>query len=355
MEDENFLDTEDNLMNLLRETMKNWDERDINVSDIKEECIKHEDTNQDDDTEKPIKRIRGPDKEWDGEETYKDPTEFKASKRRKEIEEFMCKKKSYNTFAGRMEHYICKNAKRRWFKICPVDLKVCYIATSFEIVVFFKNQEHLHEEDPECTTIRNFHFTQAQEEIIKKGINYSFSTKQLLKNLMEAGASTNGKYPTISQLGVKKRKVRNQLKRSLMEKNQELELFQGKGRRSRGGLQGGQVEWHEVASFPCQEEWKRSKEHQEMKQFLQKHAYNSKRGTSTTFYCLQSRKPRGFRRCRRQLKVKYHLNSKKVPPLSSLSSPCHILVISSSSPFMRQCQVEVQVLTFSKKKVLVLF
>ena len=331
MEDENFLDTEDNLMNLLRETMKNWDERDINVSDIKEECIKHEDTNQDDDTEKPIKRIRGPDKEWDGEETYKDPTEFKASKRRKEIEEFMCKKKSYNTFAGRMEHYICKNAKRRWFKNCPVDLKVCYLATSFEIVVFFRNQEHLHEEDPECTTIRNYHFTQAQREIIESAIHYSVSTKKLLKTLKEAGASTNGKYPTFAQLGVKKRNMRNKLKRSFMEKNQEVELFQGKGRRSRGGVQGGRVEWQEVASFSCHKEWERSKEHQEMKLFQQYHSYTSKRGTSTTFNCLQSRKPGGFNRCRRQLKVDCPLNSKKVPQLSSWSSPFFTISFLSSS------------------------
>ena len=261
------VDTQDNLTELIKESMMHVDTKE-DISDIhfvKEEDIQEENIDQKEDPEDlPKRKGRGPETDWDREETYENPSIFNVSTRRKEIDTFLTRRRRYDTFAGRMEHYVCKFSKKTWFKRCPVELKVCYIATSFEIVVFYKNLKHIHEEDLSGYLSLKFHYTQAQRDIIEDGIQNFSSNNRILNNLKEAGASTNGQYPTMDQLLVKKRNMKLKLKKT------EMTLGQEPGRRGRGRPPVTTFKWQKVASFPCLEEWQVAKEHQELEQFFQK-------------------------------------------------------------------------------------
>ena len=68
-------------------------------------------------------------------------------------------------------------------------------------------EKRIHEEEDTYSTPVNFHWIRALEEIIKEGIrNLTKENKLILRNIVDSNSSTNGKFLTLSQLEVKKRK-----------------------------------------------------------------------------------------------------------------------------------------------------
>ena len=149
------------------------------------------------------KKGRGPDIDWQELARYKSQKEFNEGSFNEELK-VMSRRKVYMTEQAEVANYVCKYSKKAGYKVCNVQYKVCYLQTSMDILIFTNEQTHHHEEEKNYSTPVNFHWTLAQEEIIMKGIRDATSNKLILRNIIEAKESTNGKYPTLGQLEVNK-------------------------------------------------------------------------------------------------------------------------------------------------------
>ena len=119
----------------------------------------------------------------------------------------MLRKKTWNTELARNENFVCKYREKRGFKSCPTQYKLCYLSTSMHIVLFSNNEDHIHEEDSDYDTRVNYHWTLAQIKVIEHGVLSRLPNRVILKNLKENGEASNGKYPSLAQLGRKKRLI----------------------------------------------------------------------------------------------------------------------------------------------------
>ena len=120
----------------------------------------------------------------------------------------MTKKSSYDTVQARLEFYCCKHSKGKAFKPCPVFKNVAYLQESYKIAVFHNDdEEHLHELNPNYDTPTNFHFTPEQEKIIEEGIDSNSSNLFILKKIKQRNAHTNGFFPSLLQVGTKKKNM----------------------------------------------------------------------------------------------------------------------------------------------------
>ena len=96
------------------------------------------------------KKTRGPDVDWEEEEIFRNLEEYKLSRfyQETQIDRIMSRQKCYNTEISRTENWCCKFSKRKGFKICEVLYKICYLSTSFDIIVFSNKKKHIDEDDP---------------------------------------------------------------------------------------------------------------------------------------------------------------------------------------------------------------
>ena len=155
-----------------------------------------------------VRKTRGKDIDWEEIEVFSNPVEFKQSNFKKEIDEFMSWKNIWNTELARNENYVCKFKEKRGYKSCQKQYKLCFLSTSMHIAIFCNGQEHLHEEDTEFSTKINYHWTNSQTKIVEQGLIARVPNKVILKNLKDAGEMSNGKYPTLAQVGTKKRNMK---------------------------------------------------------------------------------------------------------------------------------------------------
>ena len=164
-----------------------------------------------------VKKRRGPDKEWFEKETFSDKTSFNESDFKKDLDNAMSKKSFYDTARGKLDFYVCKYTKRKAYKPCPVLIRVTFSQHNLKIVVFNNEEEHCHELNPNYNTPTNFHFTSEQEEIIKDCAN-DLKSVYILRKIKAKNAHTNGSFPSLSQIGTKKRNMRKQKNKTLSYK-----------------------------------------------------------------------------------------------------------------------------------------
>ena len=106
-----------------------------------------------------VKKKRGPDKEWFEKEIFASKTYFDKSELRKDLDDAMTKKSSYDTAREKLEFYVCKYTKRKAYQPCPVFIRVTYYQDNLKIVVFTNEEKQCHELNPNYDTPTNFHFT----------------------------------------------------------------------------------------------------------------------------------------------------------------------------------------------------
>ena len=68
-------------------------------------------------------------------------------------------------------------------------------------------------EDPNYTTACMYHWTLTQESILKESILNGRNNSRILTELKEKGASSAGKWPSLAQVGVKKRNMKKALRK----------------------------------------------------------------------------------------------------------------------------------------------
>ena len=169
-----------------------------------------EELDENEDEEDVSKKTRGKDIEWLDYEMFQGPDEYKQSNLRKELKEMMMRKKKWTNKESRNENFICKYHSKKGWKQCPRQYRVCFSNSSMNIAVFSTAEEHSHHEDPDYSTKENYHWTAKQEAIINRGIKNNIKNSMILRELKEEGAvNGSGNYPTLSQVGVKKRYVKN--------------------------------------------------------------------------------------------------------------------------------------------------
>ena len=120
------------------------------------------------------------------------------------------KKKEWNNRESRNQNFVCKYASKRGWKYCPRQYKVCFLHKVMNIMIYCTPEEHCHEEDENYTTKENYHWTKTQEEIIIKAIKNNVKNSLILRELKEkAAVNGSNKFPTLGQVGVKKRYLKN--------------------------------------------------------------------------------------------------------------------------------------------------
>ena len=167
----------------------------VDQSDFEDQEDEFEDAEEG--QQEPVKRGRGPDKEWFEEGVFDNKASFAESEFKKNLDKEITKKCGYDTVQARLEFYCCKHSKRKAYKPCPVFKKVAYLQESFKIAVFHNDEEHIHEINPNYDTPTNFHFTPEQENIIEEGIDSHSTNFFILKKLKMRNAHTNGVFPSL--------------------------------------------------------------------------------------------------------------------------------------------------------------
>ena len=105
------------------------------MEDVIEEGVEAEEE-MIDEAETEGRRRRGKDFEWEEMVNFKNNHEFEGSEMKAEIVELMTKRKEWKTSWAINQNFTCKFLKKKGFKSCPRQLKVCLISTCFKIVVF---------------------------------------------------------------------------------------------------------------------------------------------------------------------------------------------------------------------------
>ena len=122
---------------------------------------------------------------------------------------FFTKRKTWVTYEGRKETYACKFSQRKGYKVCKRLYTVVYPDTDFRVLVF-EEEDHFHEEASSYKTNQNYHWTKQQEAIVIRGINTHIKNSRILAQLKKENAvNGSGKFPDSTQVGAKKRYMKN--------------------------------------------------------------------------------------------------------------------------------------------------
>ena len=180
----------------------------VDVADIVEEV---EENDEEQDIEDVQKKGRGADILLEEFAHFANPKEYKESDVFSEIKELMSRKSNRPTLDARKEQWVCKYSQKRGYKVCKRQYMVAFPHKSMDVLVFHTpDAEHNHEEDPEYFTKENYSWTTAQEAIVVQGIRNNVKNSLILRQLKEAGATNgSGAYPTLRQVGVKKRYMKS--------------------------------------------------------------------------------------------------------------------------------------------------
>ena len=151
-------------------------------------------------------KARGPEIDWLEEADYESVKDFEASNHKKEIMAFMSARKSSDDRYCQKSGYSCKFGRKRGFKMCPRQLKVCFLNETLggRVTVWSNRMDHLHEANSD--NLKTYLWTDEQLAIIKKYmvIPMRSNTIQILKKMKMVRAISRGKYPTLMQINNKK-------------------------------------------------------------------------------------------------------------------------------------------------------
>ena len=164
---------------------------------------------EDDHEEREQIKRRGKDINWVLEDHYSNENDFMDSEFKNEMDKELTRKKRYRTNDSWAEHWVCKYFNKRGFLPCPRQLKVHYPHTCREIVIWSNEKNHLHVEDVNYKTDIKYHWTIEQENIIRECIRNGRINSLILTELKKKGASLAGLWPSLAQVGVKKRYIKN--------------------------------------------------------------------------------------------------------------------------------------------------
>ena len=181
--------------------------------DVADANINLEEDNLDDAMEEEPTKSKGKGKDviWEYSAEYKSSNEFNMSEFKKEIIETFTRRKSWQTEEAKNYNFCCKYQNKKGFKSCLRQLKICYLSTCHTVVVFSNLESHCHEEDLNYVTKKNYHWTSSQEKVIADHIKYpGKNNNQIILRQFKDEGLTNGSgfYPTLAQLGTKKRNMK---------------------------------------------------------------------------------------------------------------------------------------------------
>ena len=158
---------------------------------------------------------RGKDIAWVEMARYKDKAEYENSVYHLDIRKYFTLRKPRENWYSDNEHYTCKYARKRGFLKCPIQYKVHFLTTSEEVVVEGNTRCHIHKEDTDYTTSKNFHWTIEQTEIVLNGVRNEASTKVIKRNLKDANVFSEDNFPSQSQLTTKIHHCRKIISRTI--------------------------------------------------------------------------------------------------------------------------------------------
>ena len=168
---------------------------------------------EDDHEEREQIKRRGKDINWVLEDHYSNENDFMDSEFKNEMDKELTQKKRYRTNDSWAEHWVCKYFNKRGYLPCPRQLKVHYPHTCREIVIWSNEKNHLHLENVNYKTDIKYHWTIEQENIIRECIKNGRNNSLILTELKKKGASSAGLWPSLAQVGVKKRYIKKSLRK----------------------------------------------------------------------------------------------------------------------------------------------
>ena len=155
-----------------------------------------------------VRKYRGKDIDWVLIDQWPNKSEFSLSSYNTELKTEMNMKKRYKTENSWAEHWVCKFNNKRGFHPCLRQFKINYPHTCHEIVLWTNQKEHSHIEDINYKTDKKYHWTVSQENLIRECIHNGHNNARILNCLKEKGASSAGIWPSLAQVGVKKRNMK---------------------------------------------------------------------------------------------------------------------------------------------------
>jgi len=149
-------------------------------------------------------KMRGPDIDWVEEADYENTNDFEASHHKHETSTLMSARRTWDDKICKKVAFVCKFGRKKGFKRCLKQLKVCFMHKGGQVAVWSNKKEHLHEANND--DLKKYIWSDKQTEIIEKFMMMPMrkSPIQLMEKLKENGATSRGKYPTLMQIHSKK-------------------------------------------------------------------------------------------------------------------------------------------------------
>ena len=146
-----------------------------------------------------VNKARGKDVLWIEIKRFPTEESFACSDIKKQLEQFS-KRKSRPFSYGIVENYCCKISRKKGFAECPLQYRVVYASSSFEIIVECNDlaEKHIHEK-VSITASKTFIWSQEQLDVIKVGVANNSKPTVIRRNLEQAVLFSD-KVPTKVQL-----------------------------------------------------------------------------------------------------------------------------------------------------------
>lgn len=181
---------------------RRWEREEGRDESETEEEEEEEEEGEEDEEEGQPKQRRGKDREWKEIASFASNDLYKESELFTELNSQMTRRKESKEGNTKFEWFICREARRKGRMKCPRVLKVGFPQWSHEVVVYGTDDDHQHGEDEGHQTKTYYHWTDAQEAVIRRCIkNKVFKNNLILRELRELNlTNATGLLPNTSQV-----------------------------------------------------------------------------------------------------------------------------------------------------------
>ena len=144
---------------------------------------------------------RGKDIPWKEMKSFSTTKEYNESEVASEIKDMFSARVSRETEYADTIRYTCKFSRKVGWKVCPLMIRVKFMAHCEEVLVEQYGNAHLHEEETDHEHLGvNFRWTDAMTECIKQTLKNEGTAATVLRNLKDLNLLPKENGPTTLQL-----------------------------------------------------------------------------------------------------------------------------------------------------------